>query len=150
MPVYKGFSTKDVNQPLTLIRPGVFGGIGSTTVQPRIGKKFALTDSQLVIRDLLNALSIKQGDKVGQPGYGTTIWDYLFDPNTIELRAIVENEIRRIATLDPRIIINTIEVYSQDSGILIELELAITPFNNATQVGFFLNRFDSSVVQVGQ
>ena len=69
MPIYNGFSTQNVNQPLSLVRAGVYGGIGTTTVQPRIGKKFALSDQNLVIRDLLNALSIKQGDKVGQPTY---------------------------------------------------------------------------------
>ena len=148
MPVYKGFSTKDVNQPLTLIRPGVYGGIGSTTVQPRIGKKFALTDSQLVIRDLLNALSIKQGDKVGQPTYGTTLWSYLFEPGTEDTLRVIEDEVRRVISLDPRIILNTVGVYIQENGVLLQIEMAFNPFNVATQIDFFLNRYDGSIQQL--
>jgi phage baseplate assembly protein W len=150
MPTYIGFSTAEVCQPRTLARPGANGGMGGITYQPRISKKFRLVDEQLVIRDFINAFNIKQGDKVGQPGYGTTIWNYVFDPNTSELRSEVETEVRRVASLDPRIILNTIGVYTQTNGILIELEMAITPFNNANQVGFFLNRFNGSVQQLSQ
>ena len=150
MPTYVGFSTRSVNQPRALIRVGVDNTPSNSSQPTKLGKKFKLTDEKLVIQDFINSFGIKQGDKVGQPSYGTTIWDYLFDPNTSELRASIVNEIRRVATLDPRLIINNIEVYNQDLGVLIELELAITPFNNATQVGFFLNRFDGSVQQASQ
>lgn len=150
MPTYVGFSTRSVNQPRTVIRNGVDNSPSVGPSPIKLGKKFKLTDEKLVIQDFINSFGIKQGDKVGQPGYGTTIWNYLFDPNTSELRAVVEDEIRRIATMDPRIIINNIDVYNQELGILIELEIAITPFNDATKVGFFLNRFDGSVQQASQ
>lgn len=150
MPTYVGFSTRSVNQPRSVIRLGVDNEPSNGPAPTKLGKKFKLTDEKLVIQDFINSFGIKQGDKVGQPSYGTTIWDYLFDPNTSALRATVENEIRRIATQDPRLIVNNIEVYNQELGILIELEIAITPFNNATQVGFFLNRFDGSVQQASQ
>ena len=150
MPTYSGFSTKNVNQPLEIIRPGVYGGLGSTTSQPRLGKKFALTDEQLVIRDLLNALSIKQGDKVGQPTYGTTLWSYLFEPSTDETRQVIEDEVRRVISLDPRIILNTVGVYVQENGVLLQIEMAFNPFNVATQIDFFLNRYDGSIQQLAQ
>lgn len=150
MPTYVGFSTKNVCQPRTVLRPGVGGGVGDITNSLRLGKKFRLGDENLVIQDLINALGIRQGDKVGQPGYGTTLWSFIFEPNTPDLRNQVENEIRRIASQDPRIIINTIAVFEQENGILIELEFAVTPWNNATQLGLFLNRFDGSIQQLAQ
>lgn len=150
MPTYIGFSTQKNCEPRSIFTPGVDGGVGTITQPIRIGKKFKLTDEQLVIQDLMNALSIKQGDKVGQPGYGTTIWTFIFEPNTSDLRAALEQEIRRVATSDPRLILNTINVYEQENGVLIEMELAISPFNNATQVGFFLNRYDGSIQQLAQ
>ena len=150
MPIYNGFSTLNVNQPLSLVRAGVYGGIGSTTVQPRIGKKFALYDQNLVIRDLLNALSIKQGDKVGQPTYGTTLWSYLFEPSTQETQQAIEDEVRRVISLDPRIILNSVGVYVQENGVLLQIEMAFNPFNVATQIDFFLNRYDSSIQQLAQ
>lgn len=150
MPTYVGFSTKNINQPLTLVRPGVYGGIGSTTNQPRLGKKFALTDEQLVIRDLLNALSIKQGDKVGQPTYGTTLWSYLFEPSNENTQQAIEDEVRRVITLDPRIILNSVGVYVQENGVLLQIEMAFSPFNNAVKTDFFLNRYDGSIQQLAQ
>lgn len=150
MPTYIGFSTKEVNQSENLARPGIAGGMGSITYKPKITKKFRLTDEQLVIRDFINAFNIKQGDKVGQPGYGTTIWNYVFDPNTSELRSEIEAEVRRVASSDPRILMNNIAVFTQTNGILIEIDMVITPFNNANQVGFFLNRFNGSVQQMSQ
>lgn len=150
MPVYIGFSTQHVSQPRTLTRPGISGGVGGIVDSVRVGKKFRLTDEQLVVQDLLNSLSIKQGDKVGKPDYGTTIWNYVFEPNTPDLRNQVENEIRRLASSDPRLIINTITVFEQENGLLIEMEFAVSPFNNASQIGFFLNRFNGSIQQLAQ
>lgn len=150
MPTYIGFSTKNVCQRRTVTRPGADGGIGSITDQPKLGKKYKLTDTQLVLRDLLNAFSINQGDKVGQPGYGSSIRNFVFEPNTVETRQALEIAIRKIVANDPRIILNTIDVYSRENGILFELEIAVNPFNDVVQVGYFMNRFDGSIQQTGQ
>lgn len=150
MPTYIGFSTKNICQRRTSTRPGSDGGIGTITNQPRLGKKFRLTDTQLVLRDLLNAFSINQGDKVGQPGYGSPLRNFVFEPNTVETRQALESGIRKLVAADPRIILNTIDLYSRENGILVELEIAITPFNDVVQVGYFMNRFDGSIQQTGQ
>lgn len=150
MPTYIGFSTIDVCQPRSSTRTGIDGGVGSVTTQPRLGKKFRLTDEQLIIRDFLNAMSIKQGDIVGNPGYGSTIWNYVFEPNTPEVRNTIETEIRRVASLDPRMTINALEIYNESNGVLLEIEMAVQPFNQVIQFGFFLNRFDGSIQQLAQ
>ena len=150
MATYIGFSTIGVNQPQEMVRAGAFGGVGSLTYQPTVGKKYVLTDEQLVIRDLINALSIQQGSKVGQPQYGTSLWSYLFEPlNEITLLAI-EDEIRRVINLDPRIMLNSLGVYDQDTGVLIQTEMSFAPFNNVYNGNFFLNRFDGSIQQLTQ
>lgn len=150
MPTYIGFSTKNICEPKNLVRPGADGGIGGIVNQPTIGKKYKLTDTNLVVQDFLNALSIKQGDKIGQPGYGTNLWNFIFDPNTADLRSQIEDEIRRVASQDPRLSIGTIDVFNRENGVLIELEIQVSPFNNTTQLGFFLNRFNSRIQQVAQ
>jgi phage baseplate assembly protein W len=53
-------------------------------------KKFTLTDFELVKRDLLNAFNIRQGQLPGRPGYGTVLWDYLFEPQLEELQQAIE------------------------------------------------------------
>jgi phage baseplate assembly protein W len=107
MATYNGFSTINANKPRsTSLTPGTGGGYGSTT-QPVIpGKKYKLTDEQLVIQDFLNALNIQQGQKVGQPGYGTTLWSFIFEPNTADTQFQLQDEIRRVASSDPRLIVN--------------------------------------------
>jgi len=140
MAQYTGFSTIGSNKPKTTnAPPGIDGGVGSL-VNPVIpGKKFKLTDENLVVQDFVNSLNIRQGEKVGQPQYGTTLWNFVFEPNTPDVQFSLENEITRIASLDPRIVLNYVRAYPQENGILLEVEIAIQPFNEATMLSVFLD-----------
>lgn len=146
MPTYIGFSTQEVNVPRTFQRAGIDGGPGTITREPYLGKKFRLVDEQLVLRDFINSFNIKQGDKVGQPGYGTTIWDKLFEINDTTSISEIEAEVRRVASLDSRVQLNTVSVYPYENGVLIEVQISFEPFNNVIQFGFILNR-DLGVAQ---
>lgn len=138
MALYTGFSTQRFNLPQ---RRQDAGGDGGTILQPtQIGKKFRLTDEQLILQDFINALNIQQGSKPGNPSYGTTIWTFAFEPNTPDMQFQLENEIRRVATQDPRLILNTITAYPQENGILIELEMAISPFNNVQALKLYFDQ----------
>lgn len=144
MPKYVGFSTINANKPRsTNLRAGIDGGVGGV-VNPVIpGKKYKLVDEQLVIQDLVNAFNIVRGSKVGQPEYGTTIWTYVFEPNTPDTQFKLETEVRRVAGLDPRLIVNLVRSYPEENGILIEVELAIRPFNNATTLDIYFDNLTS-------
>ena len=98
-----------------------------------------LSDTQLVLQDFVNALNISQGQKVVQPGYGTTLWSFVFEPNTADVQFQLETEIRRVANQDPRLILNSIRAFPQENGILLELEVAVSPFNQAQLLGVFFN-----------
>lgn len=140
MPTYVGFSTKDANKPKTTrAQPGVDGGTGSILNPIVLGKKFRLVDAPLVLTDFINALNIKKGEKVGNPGYGTTIWSYIFEPNDADTQFKIQNEIQRVASSDPRLLINDIKSYVQQNGILLEVEIAIQPFNDAQIINVFFN-----------
>lgn len=140
MPNYVGFSTINANKPQSTVLPaGVDGGVGSTVKPIVIGRKFTLFDESLVVQDFLNALNIRQGEKVGNPGYGTTLWDFIFEPNTRDVQFQLEDEIRRVASQDPRIIMNSVKAYPQENGILLEVEIAISPFNQAQMLSVFFN-----------
>lgn len=145
MPNYIGFSTINANKPQTTVLPvGLDGGTGSTIRPIVFGKKFRLVDQPLVIQDFVNALSIRKGEKVGQPQYGTTLWSFVFEPNTRDMQFQLEDEIRRVAAQDPRLILNSVKAYPQENGILLEVELAISPFNEAQLLSVF---FDSNTNQ---
>lgn len=145
MPTYIGFSTIGANEPKTTnASTGIDGGTGGV-LQPTIpGKKYRLVDEALVVRDFINALNIQQGQKVGNPGYGSTIWSFVFEPNDAQTQFKIENEIRRIANSDPRLIVNTVKSYTQENGILLEVELAIAPFNNAEILSVFFNNLTNT------
>lgn len=151
MVIYKGFSTLFTNAPKPSVIPsGLSGGPGSV-VQPVLpNKKFSLYDNQLVIVDFLNALNTPQGQKVGNPAYGTSIWSYIFEPNVPEIQIQIDNEIRRIAAQDPRIILNTITTYPYDNGFLTEIEMAISPQNLVQLLQFNFDKGKGTVYLNGR
>ena len=145
MPTYVGFSTIGANEPKTTnASTGIDGGTGGV-IKPTVpGKRYRIVDESLVIRDFINALNIQQGEKVGNPGYGSIIWSFIFEPNDAETQLRIENEIRRIASNDPRLTINTVKSYTQENGILLEVELAIAPFNKAEILNVFFNNLTNT------
>ena len=102
-------------------------------------KKFTLVDIELIKRDLLNAFNIRQGELVGRPGYGTVIWDYVFENQTQETLRSLTTEIERIVGGDPRIQVANLQLFPQQNGILIQLELTVIPGQTATLLSVFFN-----------
>ena len=92
---------------------------------------------------------IPQGQMPGRPQYGTTLWSFVFEPNTIEVQKEVENEIRRVVQNEPRLIVNTVSTYPQENGILIQLEIAITPNNQPQILNVILSRATNTASLVG-
>lgn len=149
MPQYLGFSTKDANLPKTTnVLNGESGGPGGIR-QPIVwGKKFRLVDEKLVVQDFINAMNIPKGSKVGQPDYGSDIWNFVFEPNTADVQFQLENEVRRIASQDPRLILSTIKAFPKENGILIELALAVAPFNNPEVLSVYFDRSLNRAYQI--
>ena len=130
MPSYIGFSTINAYTPRSTNLPtGPAAGTGSVVNPYKVGSQFGL----------VNALNIRQGEKVGNPSYGTTLWSFVFEPNTADVQFQLENEIRRVASQDPRLILNTVRAFPQENGILLEVEMAVTPFNQANLLSVFFN-----------
>jgi phage baseplate assembly protein W len=103
-------------------------------------KKFTLVDFELIKRDLLNAFNIRQGELVGRPGYGTSIWDNVFENQTQETERTLTTEIQRVVGGDPRIQVTQLDIFPQQHGILIQLEIATIPGQTATLLSVFFNQ----------
>ena len=103
-------------------------------------KKFRLEDYELVKRDVLNSLLIKQGEKPGRPNYGTNIWNIIFEPQTDETMAEIEKEIKRTVTQDPRVRLEDLVVYPKENGVLIELFVRVLPTTEQQRLSLFLDR----------
>jgi phage baseplate assembly protein W len=112
--------------------------IGFNTIDQN--KKFTLVDFDLVKRDLLNAFNIRQGQVVGRPGYGTVIWDYVFENQTQETERGITAEIQRVAGGDPRIFISAVELFPQQNGMLIQLEITVVPSTDAQRLSIFFDQ----------
>lgn len=97
--IYKGFST-----------------VGRT-------KNYRLTDFDLVKQDILNHFYIRKGEKLMNPKFGTIIWNVLHEPFTDDLKSVIQEDIKSIASYDPRVSFDNIVVTEYDQGIQILLEL---------------------------
>jgi phage baseplate assembly protein W len=102
-------------------------------------KKFTLTDRELIKRDLLNAFNIRQGQLPGRPAVGTALWDYLFENQVEQLQQDIVNEVQRVAGQDPRLYIDDIQVFPQENGILLQIELIIVPSTDAERLAIFFD-----------
>jgi len=103
-------------------------------------KSYTVTDFALIKRDLLNALNIKQGEMPGRPSVGTTMWSLIFEPQNASTSQQVITEIQRVVAQDPRIAISDINVYAQENGILVELEVQTVQGQNAEMMAIFFDQ----------
>lgn len=103
-------------------------------------KKFTLTDFELIKRDLLNAFNIQQGQLPGKPEYGTLLWNYIFENQTQDTERAIIAEVQRVAGGDPRVFINQIEVFPQENGILIQIEVLVVPTTDAQRLSIFFDQ----------
>jgi phage baseplate assembly protein W len=112
--------------------------IGFNTIDQN--KKFTLVDFELIKRDLLNAFNIRQGELIGRPAYGTSIWDFVFENQLQETERGILAEIQRVAGGDPRIFVNNVNLFPQTNGILIQLEITVVPSTNAERLSMFFDQ----------
>jgi phage baseplate assembly protein W len=103
-------------------------------------KKFTLTDFELIKRDLLNAFNIRQGQLPGRPGYGTVLWEYLFENQVEAVQQGIQNEVQRVAGGDPRIYIASVNVYPQENGMLLEVQIQVVGQDNAELLSIFFDQ----------
>lgn len=102
-------------------------------------KKFTLTDFDLIQRDLLNAFNIRQGELPGRPSYGTVMWDFLFENQIEELASNIRREVERVVAGDPRIVVSDIQIFPQQNGILLQIQITVVPTANAEVLSIFFD-----------
>ena len=111
-------------------------------------KKFTAVDFDLIKIDLLNAFNIRQGELVGRPGYGTIIWNYLFEGQTMETQTAIGEEIQRVCGGDPRVFVSGMQMFPQQNGMLIQLGIAVVPSTQAQQLNIFFDQQQRSASYV--
>ena len=120
--------------------------IGFNTINQN--KKFTLVDFDLIQRDLLNAFNIRQGELPGRPAYGSNIWNYLFENQVEQLQQQIRDEVQRVVGGDPRLFLNDVQVYPQENGILIQLQVTVINTTDAKILSVFFDEQQRSASYV--
>ena len=92
-------------------------------------QNFKLYDFECAKQDLINRLSIRKGERVENPEFGTIIYDALFEPFTEALKDIILEDVTAIFNADPRIATEEILVTEADKGIAIQATITYVPLN---------------------
>lgn len=102
-------------------------------------KQFTLTDYGLIKQDLINAFNIRQGSLPGRPAVGTAIWAFLFENQIEELQNNITQEIQRVVAQDPRVTITDLQVFPQDNGMLIQMQVQTVQSTTAEILSVFFD-----------
>tara|TARA_B100002019_G_C21055811_1_gene491553 strand:- start:161 stop:538 length:378 start_codon:yes stop_codon:yes gene_type:complete len=108
-------------------------------------KKFSLTDFELIKRDVLNSLTIRQGELPGRPEIGSTVWNYIFEANTKENLQSMQAEVRKTIERDPRVRLVEANFFPAENGVLVELFVQVVNTTEQQRIQAF---FDSDTQQV--
>ena len=104
-------------------------------------KNFKLYDFEVAKQDLINRLSIRKGERVENPQFGTIIYDAIFEPFTEGLKDAIVEDITANLNADPRISTQEILVTEADKGIAIQATITYVPLNITEKLRF---NFDES------
>ena len=99
-------------------------------------KNFKLYDFECAKQDLINRLSIRKGERVENPEFGTIIYDAIFEPFTEALKDAIVEDITANLNADPRISTEEILVTEADKGIAIQATITYVPLNITEKLRF--------------
>jgi phage baseplate assembly protein W len=99
-------------------------------------KNFKLYDFEVAKQDLINRLSIRKGERVENPEFGTIIYDAIFEPFTEGLKDAIVEDITANLNADPRIATEEILVTEADKGIAIQATITYVPLNITEKLRF--------------
>jgi phage baseplate assembly protein W len=109
-------------------------------------ESYSLYDLDLIKQDILNHFHVRQGERLMNPGFGTIIWDVIFEPLTENLKNLIIKNVESIVNYDPRVKVNNISVTAYESGIQIECDLIYLPYNISDAMRF---KFDQNNGLIG-
>jgi phage baseplate assembly protein W len=104
-------------------------------------QNFKVYDFECVKQDLINRLSVRKGERVENPEFGTIIYDCLFEPFTETLRDQILEDITANLNADPRISTEEILVTEADHGIAIQATIKYIPLDITEKLQF---KFDEN------
>jgi phage baseplate assembly protein W len=102
-------------------------------------KKFRLTDFELVKQDLINHFSIRKGEKLMNPNFGSIIWNMLYEPLTADVKSVLVEDVKKIVAYDPRLQVDRVLINELDYGLQLQIDLTFLPGNLASSLKLDFN-----------
>ena len=99
-------------------------------------RNFKLYDFEVAKQGLINRLSVRKGERVENPEFGTIIYDAIFEPFTEDLKEAIVEDITANLNADPRIATEEILVAEADKGIAIQATITYVPLNITEKLRF--------------
>ena len=120
----------------------VFKGFSSRAEQ----RNFKIYDFEVAKQDLINRLSVRKGERVENPEFGTIIYDAIFEPFTEALKDAIIEDVTANLNADPRLSTNDITVREADKGIALEASFSFVPLNITEKLSF--NFYENSLLRL--
>ena len=124
--LYKQIRVPSNQKPPSPVQSRAYRGL--STVNPS-NKSHVLYDIELIKQDIINHFHIRQGEKLGDPEFGTIIWDAIYEPLTDQLKEVISANVTKIVNSDPRVTVESINLESYESGLIIDCVLTYLPYN---------------------
>ena len=99
-------------------------------------QNFKLYDFEVAKQGLINRLSVRKGERVENPEFGTIIYDAIFEPFTESLKGAIIDDVTENLNADPRIATEEILVTEADKGIAIQATIKYVPLNITEKLRF--------------
>jgi phage baseplate assembly protein W len=99
-------------------------------------RNFKLYDFEVAKQDLINRLSVRKGERLENPEFGTIIYDAIFEPFTEALKDAILEDVTANLNADPRIATEEILVTEADKGIAIQATINYVPLNITEKLRF--------------
>jgi phage baseplate assembly protein W len=122
----------DTQKGKTGITRQVFKGFSSRADNTN----YRLYDFSLIKQDLINRLSVRKGERLENPEFGTIIYDVLFEPFTEDVKEAILEDITANLNADPRLKASEIIVSQAQHGLSIECSLTYVPYNITEKLRF--------------
>jgi|TARA_Y100001973_G_C5200130_1_gene337010 phage baseplate assembly protein W len=125
-----------------------YGDSGSTSTSGKGGitfkgfssraemRNFKLYDFECAKQDMINRLSVRKGERVENPEFGTMIYDAIFEPLTDILKDAIVEDITANLNADPRIAAQEIILTEEQHGISIQASVTYVPLNITEKLRF--------------
>jgi phage baseplate assembly protein W len=99
-------------------------------------QNYKLYDFEVAKQDLINRLSVRKGERVENPEFGTIIYDAIHEPFTEDLKDQILEDVTANLNADPRLATQDIIVQEADRGISIQATITYVPLNITEKLRF--------------